>query len=72
LTHKRVKDAITHKETTSVFCGSKCNSSKKKIDCRAWISLKIVYLCRSVRGHLPGIALLSTPDRDKILRVNKY
>ena len=36
-----------------------------------WKSLKIVYLCPSVRGLLPGYALQSTPDRDKTWEDNK-
>ena len=32
---------------------------------KLWKSLKIVYLCPSFRGLLPGYALQSTPERDK-------
>ena len=34
-------------------------------------TLKIVYLWPSFRGLLPGYALQSTPERDKIWRDNK-
>ena len=34
------------------------------------ISLKILYLCRSVRGLLPAYGLQSTPDSDKARMVN--
>ena len=37
---------------------------------RTSVSLKILYLCRSVRGLLPAYGLQSTPDSDKARMVN--
>ena len=38
---------------------------------KLWKSLKIVYLCPTVRGLLPGYALQSTTDRDKTWEDNQ-
>ena len=37
---------------------------------RTSVSLKILYLCRSVRGLLPAYGLQSTHDSDKARMVN--